>query len=681
MRDYLCKEDHLISTIEFHKKCIPEKMEKIASLQEDIKNGIQRYPRKNEDIIFDTKGDMFQYIYELIRAQYSLGLSCDELEKYYIQGVDALSDIGLQKIGYVNVIQYFSLGILLEISDDKLDRLVKLADEEALDDILFDFLVKAYGLNRSICSTGFQKGNPYSRMEEIIDTARKDPEGASRKLADYVTKKWLKGHSDYGWAKAHKWHSYYGLWSFEAAAVAKIFRLDDSKLKEDNHYPYDLAHYKKDKAFNTAIDLNKKELSGNASQDAQNEKSIPANPELEQMIPNEFREEINQLLVDFASLGDEDFWGKYNLRELWYLADEYKRDKAGKPLIGSLIINQLVSLDYILQLDWKEEIEDYAEHMKNYWEGSEVKLISFELNNDQNYYAKVPVSCNLESIYEVKIETVFLKEQAEDDTAAARELKEEGENAPPQGTRMRDPLCKEKDLTFIIKLYRESIAEEEKDIELCKEDEKNNIQRYPGSNGEIIFNMKTLIFKRLDEIVRAEYSLGTECSYIEECFSKMAEIMPDITYDYIGYLNLLEVISLAILLEAPKKDFQVLVDAADREKVNDILLDRLIHAYGGKRKMVSSEYEKEKPYKEAVEIIELAGSDKTKATAKLEEYVQKKWLKGHSDYGWTRAHKEGAYWGFWSFEAAAIAKIFQLDDSKLKEDNHYPYDMAHYKDG
>lgn len=399
MRDKLCKENDLNSTIKFHIEQIPKQMEEIASLQEDIRNGIQRYPRKNEDIIPDTRLRTFQLIYELIRAQYSLGLDCGELEKYYIQGVDFLQDVGLyKKIGYVNTIQYFSLGILLEIPNDKLSQLVKLADEEAMDDILFDSLVKACGLSRSICSTGFQKEKPYSGMEEIIEIAMKDREGASIKLVNYITH-WLQGHSDYGWTRAHKRYGYVGLWSFEAAAIAKIFDLDDSKLKEDNHYPYDLAHYKNNMTFNKKIDLTREE----SSEDVQEDKFIPADPELEQMIPNEFREEINQLLIDFSSLEDEDFWEKYNLMELWYTVDDYRTDKIKKPVIGNIVINQLVSLEYILQLDYKEDIEDYVDHMKNYWKDSEVKLIRFELDNDQNYYAKVPVSCNLKNVYEAKI--------------------------------------------------------------------------------------------------------------------------------------------------------------------------------------------------------------------------------------------------------------------------------------
>ncbi len=46
--------------------------------------------------------------------------------------------------------------------------------------------------------------------------------------------------------------------------------------------------------------------------------------------------------------------------------------------------------DYILQLDYKEDLEDYIDNLKNFWNGSETKLIQFMLENDQNYYAWVP---------------------------------------------------------------------------------------------------------------------------------------------------------------------------------------------------------------------------------------------------------------------------------------------------
>ena len=38
---------------------------------------------------------------------------------------------------------------------------------------------------------------------------------------------------------------YYGYWSFDAGAIAKILELDDTALKDVSYYPYDLVHYKK----------------------------------------------------------------------------------------------------------------------------------------------------------------------------------------------------------------------------------------------------------------------------------------------------------------------------------------------------------------------------------------------------------------------------------------------------
>ena len=244
---------------------------------------------------------------------------------------------------------------------------------------------------------------------------------------------------------------------------------------------------------------------------------------------------------------------------------------------------------------------------------------------------------------------------------------------------MREKICEQEKLCKAIALREKRIASELEEIEILKVDIKNGIQRYPKKNEDVIFSIKTQIFNWLEEVIRAKYSLGLECDNIETLFEQAKTYLSEISYCEIGYIHILEFIALGILLEVSEDEFKILVDVIDEAKVDDILLDCLINAYGIERNYLSSKYEKKIPYKEAVEIMELANADKAKAVSKLEEYVQKKWLKGHSDCGWTTAHKEAGYYGLWSFEAAAIAKIFNLDDSKLKDDNHYPYDLAHYK--
>lgn len=397
MRDILCNEVFLKNIIESNEEEIIYQNEKIISLQDDIEKGIQRYPKKNEDIIFSTKIILFQLIFELIRAEYSLGRACSELEEKYVEGVQVFKDIGYKSIGYVNLIQYFSIGILLETSKEIMNALVVKADEEKIDDILFDYLVNSYNLKRKLSSSHFEKENPYKETTEIIELATCDRDSASVKLKEYIKNKWIQGHADFGWKDAHKRAGYVGLWSFEAAALAKILELNDKELQSDNHYPYELAHYKCNKKFIPKSIKNIEKYYGIGEIDG----GIVLNRELEQIIPRQFHELVNQVIADYDSLGDSVFWSKYDLDGIWYTLDVYKKEKKRKLLLGTIIVNVLVDSGYIIQLDYKEDIEDHIESMKTFWNEQDIKLIRFELDNDQNYYAKVPKISSLKNFYEI----------------------------------------------------------------------------------------------------------------------------------------------------------------------------------------------------------------------------------------------------------------------------------------
>lgn len=55
MRDCLCKLDNLKDIIAYDEEFILKDEKAIISLQEDIKNGIQRFPKRNETL-FMRKG-------------------------------------------------------------------------------------------------------------------------------------------------------------------------------------------------------------------------------------------------------------------------------------------------------------------------------------------------------------------------------------------------------------------------------------------------------------------------------------------------------------------------------------------------------------------------------------------------------------------------------------------------
>ena len=406
MRDLLCDESYLLETIEFNKDEIYEKKEKIIMLKNDMEKGIQRYPRDNQSIIYATYRGMFMSNLDILMAEYSLGNHPDTMLEDYLDGIIYLENIGNERAGYISLLWMLSLGILLEVDNENLKRLACVIEKQKIEDALIDFLLKACDIGWYHNTSEYERKNPYAKTAEIIQIALhdKDREKASKRLQQYVEKEWIKGHNDLDFKNAHKEPGYVGLWSFEAAALAKILGLDDSALKDNNHYPYDLAHYKNGMSFDLSW------YGVPVEEEAKEEEAIvygiPNNPELEQIIPAKFHSFVNEVIGDYNTLTDEEFWKKYNLREIWFDVKEYKEDNKTKNMLGTIIVFLLVEKEYILQLDYKEDLVDYIEDIDNYWGKEEVKLISFEVDNDQQYYAYVPKTAAIDSLYEVKLTEV-----------------------------------------------------------------------------------------------------------------------------------------------------------------------------------------------------------------------------------------------------------------------------------
>jgi len=407
MRDPLCDESYLLKKIEINKnKYIRKLKDKIVELEVDIEKGIQRYPRDNQSIIYATFLHMLMYNTQTLIAKYSLGSHPDEMIEDYLSGIEYLENVGNAEPWYVDVLRMVSLGILLEVDKKDLKRLACAIEKQKIEDALLDFLLKACDIGWNHNTSRYERKNPYAKTAEIIQMALhdKDKERASKRLQQYVEKEWIKGHNDLDWKNAHKKPGYVGLWSFEAAALAKILGLDDSALKDNNHYPYDLAHYKNGMSFDLSW------YGVPVEEEAKEEESIvygiPNKPELEQIIPAKFHSFVNEVIGDYNTLTDEEFWKKYNLREIWFDVKEYKEDNKTKNMLGTIIVFLLVEKEYILQLDYKEDLVDYIEDIDNYWGKEEVKLISFEVDNDQQYYAYVPKTAAIDSLYEVKLTEV-----------------------------------------------------------------------------------------------------------------------------------------------------------------------------------------------------------------------------------------------------------------------------------
>lgn len=138
--------------------------------------------------------------------------------------------------------------------------------------------------------------------------------------------------------------------------------------------------------------------------------------------------------------------------------------------------------------------------------------------------------------------------------------------------------------------------------------------------------------------------------------------------DYFFHLQL---IALSILLEIDENKWQALIEKWLRFEVSDRLIDLLITSRKPVHPIADS-YLFEKPYAQAAAIFEMP--DPKSALSELGKYL-KGWYGSHRSCHWYDGHKAGgpAYFGYWSFEAAAIAKIKQLPLENSRLGQYFPY--------
>jgi hypothetical protein len=148
-----------------------------------------------------------------------------------------------------------------------------------------------------------------------------------------------------------------------------------------------------------------------------------------------------------------------------------------------------------------------------------------------------------------------------------------------------------------------------------------------------------------------------------------------------AYDEMLWMLSLGYLLDIPDNDFKKLVDVIDRDGVKDYLFEFIIRAKLPDREQITEEsYREFFGIPKVFEKLRLAivETDKAKAEKLVKEFITKDWYKNHKDAGWYNSHKSkhDTYFGYWSFETAAVVKIMGLDDSTFRDCPYYPKDLV-----
>src|SRR5699024_4833815 len=199
--------------------------------------------------------------------------------------------------GYLKLLWMVSLGILLETDKENIKRLSEIIKKQNVNDFVIDYLLCASDIGWTHISNNFVEEIPYAKTKEIIELAEKDKYSSNDRLLTYIEKTWLQGRYEYEWNNALKIHGYVGFCSFKSAALDKILGLDDAGLQNNNHYPYDLAHYKNTMSFQSFSLNDYLEKADQKEDEIEDwEEGIENNPSLEKIIPGKWHAFINGLI-------------------------------------------------------------------------------------------------------------------------------------------------------------------------------------------------------------------------------------------------------------------------------------------------------------------------------------------------------------------------------------------------
>jgi hypothetical protein len=147
---------------------------------------------------------------------------------------------------------------------------------------------------------------------------------------------------------------------------------------------------------------------------------------------------------------------------------------------------------------------------------------------------------------------------------------------------------------------------------------------------------------------------------------------------FLKYDEMLWMLSLGYLLDVDNEDFKKLVNVIDRHHIQDFLFEFIIRAKLKDRKSITEE-----SYEHGWILFgklrqAITETDKVTAEKLVKDFVRKDWYKEHKNTGWYNSHKNlhhDVYFGYWSFETAAVVKIMGLDDSSFRDCQYYPKDL------
>lgn len=167
------------------------------------------------------------------------------------------------------------------------------------------------------------------------------------------------------------------------------------------------------------------------------------------------------------------------------------------------------------------------------------------------------------------------------------------------------------------------------------------------------------------DLLKAEFSFGATKEKMRLLLIDAINRLAD--YKKITYEDLLNLLSISILIDAKKESLKII--NSNRQMISS---DRLLTYLSTYIEKGTGIWDNKLSLQKDYNGLNLVFEKDNKEDAVL-SYLSN-WYSNHSEYSWFDSHKksEDTYCGYWSFESAAMAITLGLDETKLQNSDFYP---------
>ena len=218
IRDKRKSEEYFKEYIDYQNARIISKEKKLAEIDTDIE-------KKNRINLSQIK-----YKMDLIFAEYSAGYLPADIKKTVESAIDTA--VEMPQVSFEFLLNILALQVILD-DPYKINKLLEKYNRIITGDKLLNCFAKYVCEKKIVWEGTFSISSIFDCLDKI-DTI----EDKENVLITYLAT-WYENRKDASWYESDKNNNnvYVGYWSFESAAIVKIFDIKESKISESIYYP------------------------------------------------------------------------------------------------------------------------------------------------------------------------------------------------------------------------------------------------------------------------------------------------------------------------------------------------------------------------------------------------------------------------------------------------------------